>query len=129
MDNNGGTVMIVEDNEKQLDIYQSMLPSMKKYEVLAATTLSEARRLLCNTQPDVILLDIDLPDGSGIDFCCEIRNETAAAIIFVTGKPEREYKQKGLDVGGDDYITKPFTMSDLFTRIESVRKRKRYQRR
>ena len=68
---------------------------------------------------DVYLLDVILPDGSGYDICENIRDKTEAPIIFITSSDDEESVVKGLDIGGDDYITKPFRMSELMSRISA----------
>lgn len=112
------TVLIIEDNENILEINSEAL-KMDGYEVLTAKTLELARAALASSLPDVIILDIMMPDGSGVDFCEEIRRKTAAPIIFLTCLSEKEDIIKGLAKGGDDYMTKPYHIEELIVRIES----------
>ena len=122
--NSRGLVLLVEDN-KILNISNSRALTLQGYEVLTALTLAEAKRRLSGAAPDIILLDVDLPDGNGIDFCEEIRKSTAAHILFLTAKTEHEDMMQGLQNGGDDYITKPFHPEELLARIDAVMRRRR----
>ena len=102
---NKGLVLLVEDNQA-LNSSNCRALTLRGYNVLTALTLAEARARLAGAEPDIILLDVALPDGDGISFCREIRGETAAHILFLTAKIEHEDMVLGLQYGGDDYITK-----------------------
>jgi len=91
-------------------------------DTISAGTLAEARRML--SEPfDLVLLDILLPDGSGLDFVPEIRAATAAPILMLTGERGDADIVKGLLVGGDDYMTKPFKNEELHARIIALLRR------
>jgi len=92
--------------------------------VATAVTLGQARMAINKSQPDIILLDVELPDGDGMDFCKEIRNETTAHILFLTAKTQHEHMTRGLNYGGDDYITKPFHPEELLVRVEAAMRRR-----
>ena len=119
---NKGLVLLVEDNDG-LNRSNSRALTMRGYEVAAALTLAEARLRMAEAQPDIILLDVELPDGNGIDFCEEIRGKTTAHILFLTAKLEHENMVRGLEGGGDDYITKPFHPGELLARIDAAMRR------
>jgi DNA-binding response OmpR family regulator len=72
----------------------------------------------------VILLDVLLPDGNGIDFCGDIQGKTSAHIIFLTSRLEHESKILGLDTGGDDYITKPYLLDEMLSRVRAALRRR-----
>jgi DNA-binding response OmpR family regulator len=91
--------------------------------VACALTLEEARRYLQECSPQVIVLDIELPDGNGVDFCREIRYITAAPLIFLTFSDGYETALAGLRAGGDDYLVKPFDLKMFVARIESFLRR------
>lgn len=97
---------------------------MLELDVHQALTLTGARTYLAHTEPDVILLDVMLPDGDGMDFCGEIRSQTTAHILFLTAKTELADIVRGLNLGGDDYITKPFHPKELLARVEAAVRRK-----
>lgn len=117
------TVLLVEDNERLNESNRRAL-KLKGYRVLTALTLREAREHLKNSDPDVILLDVMLPDGDGIDFCGEIYNSVTSHILFLTAKAEQENRIKGLEYGGDDYITKPFKLEEMLARVGAAMRRR-----
>ena len=116
-------VLLVEDNVRLNEINLRALV-LSGYEVLTALCLAEARELLLNNKPDVILLDVMLPDGDGIAFCEEIREKTDANILFLTSRTEYEDRLKGLEVGGDDYITKPYKLDEMLLRVKAAMRRR-----
>ena len=120
---NRGTILLVEDNKKLNDANARALKLMG-YDVHTALTLSEARDVFAQIIPDIILLDVMLPDGDGFSFCEEIRDKTQAHILFLTAKTEHEDMVKGLKTGGDDYITKPFHPEALMTKIDAAMRRR-----
>jgi DNA-binding response OmpR family regulator len=117
------TVLLVEDNEKLNAINRRALEGAG-HKVLTALTLAEARERLGANDPEVILLDVLLPDGSGIDFCGEIRGDTDAHILFLTSRTEHEDRIRGLDTGGDDYITKPYKLEEMLSRVRAAMRRR-----
>ncbi|MFT3982898.1 MAG: response regulator transcription factor [Lachnospiraceae bacterium] len=119
-----GNILLVEDNE-DLNSANSRALQLRGFAVWSALTLEQARLRLLGTEPDIILLDVMLPDGDGLAFCREIRECTAAHILFLTAKTEHEDMVQGLCGGGDDYITKPFHPEELLARIEAVMRRRR----
>ena len=118
-----GVILLVEDDEKLNNANRRAL-EMWGYAVRTALTLARARELLEGITPDVILLDVMLPDGSGFDFCAEIREKTHAHILFLTAQVEQENIFKGLTCGGDDYITKPFHVKELLLRVNAAMRRR-----
>lgn len=116
-----GIVLLVEDNQKILDINCRMLEK-EGIMVLTAKTLAEARQRIKLARPDVAVLDIMLPDGSGLDFLSELRQlcETPSkpvCAIFLTAKAEHSDLLEGLAAGGNDYITKPYDIDELRMRV------------
>jgi DNA-binding response OmpR family regulator len=120
---NDKIILLVEDNAKLNEINRRALEK-EGYNVLTALTLTAASEHLSRTCPDIILLDVALPDGNGIDFCDEIREKTNAHILFLTSRREHGEKLKGLAVGGDDYITKPFKLDELVQRVKVAMRRR-----
>ena len=118
-----GKVLLVEDNTELNDNNARAL-KMLGYEVYGTLTLAAAREYLAGNDPDIILLDVMLPDGDGMDFCGEIRSSTRAHILFLTAKTEQADILRGLALGGDDYITKPFHPKELHARAEAVMRRR-----
>lgn len=115
-------LLMIEDEVDVLEINQVFFEG-KGYEVVCATTLAKARFLLEEHSPDLILLDVMMPDGSGFDFCAELRQKTNAPIIFLTCRDENESVVKGLLQGGDDYVTKPYDLNILSARVAAQLRR------
>ena len=115
--NETGIVLLVEDDKAILRTNRRIL-EQEGFTVLCAETLAEARRHLETHKPDVYVLDIMLPDGSGLDFCAEIRDGTTAPMLFLTALDARHEVIQGLVAGGNDYITKPYDI-DVF--VEKVK--------
>lgn len=88
-----------------------------------AKTLREAEALWQDGKYDLLILDVSLPDGSGFDFCQKVRSVSKVPVIFLTASDEEVNIMMGLDMGGDDYITKPFKLAVLLSRINAVLRR------
>lgn len=88
-----------------------------------AFSLKEARRFLEREMPDMILLDINFPDGSGFDFLRELRKSSEIPVLMITANDMEVDEVKGLTLGADDYITKPFSLMALRARVERIRRR------
>ncbi|EEG74232.1 response regulator receiver domain protein [[Clostridium] hylemonae DSM 15053] len=112
-----GTVLLVEDDKAIMRTNRRIL-ERDGFRVLCAQTLAQARTQL-KSQPDVLVLDIMLPDGSGLDFCGEIRRHTAAPVLFLTALDEQHEVIKGLKSGGNDYITKPYSVDEFAARVSA----------
>jgi DNA-binding response OmpR family regulator len=93
------------------------------YETMTAMTLREARERVSATSPDAIVLDIMLPDGSGLAFMRELRKTSNIPILLLTGLTTPSDIVRGLDEGGDDYLTKPYDFSVLLAHIEALLRR------
>ena len=88
-----------------------------------AGTVREALDLFRENAYDLLLLDVTLPDGTGFDICREVRRGSTVPIIFLTASDQEISIVKGLDMGGDDYITKPFRLNELLSRIKALLRR------
>ncbi|HQC35548.1 MAG TPA: response regulator transcription factor [Bacillota bacterium] len=118
----GALLLLVEDNEQILRANERTL-SRKGYDIMAASSLAEARKLMAKRRPDAIVLDIMLPDGSGLDFIGEIGPDSKVPVLLLTGLATSEDVIRGLEAGGDDYLTKPYDFGVLTARIEALLRR------
>ena len=100
-------IMLVEDNEAIIMGLEYLLVQ-EGYEVLTARKAWEAEKIWSRESCDLILLDISLPDGNGFDFCQKVKQSSQIPIIFLTASEEESDVVKGLDMGADDYVIKPF---------------------
>lgn len=113
-------ILLVEDDE-------SLLIEIKRaiehagHQVVTAETIADARLMLDTKKFDLLVLDWGLPDGSGLDFCTELRQSGEdATILMLTGRSLSSEKVQGLDSGADDYLTKPFHLKELILRVRSL---------
>lgn len=111
-------ILLIEDN-KEISDYNKKCLEIAGYTVATAATLAEGRKKLASFRPELMVLDIMLPDGSGIDFCREIRAITTCPVLFLTNLTELSQIVKGLRAGGDDYMIKPYRIEELIARIEA----------
>ncbi len=116
-------ILLVEDDQSLHRGIQFTL-QQEGFEVRGAYRIDEARRLLSSETFELILLDVQLPDGSGFDFCAEIRKSSDTPLIFLTASDQEFDIVRGLDLGGDDYITKPFRLREFLSRVQAVLRRR-----
>lgn len=119
-------LLIADDDEELVKMLKSYL-EIKGFEIITAGDGLEVLEKL-SKNPDLILLDINMPRMDGIEVCRKIRNETACPILFLTARVEEQYRVNGLLSGGDDYITKPFSLKELEARITAHLKREERQK-
>ncbi len=109
-------VLVVEDDAGIRSLMQSSL-GVEGFEVQTAVSVSEARALLRHSRPDVLLLDLGLPDGEGVELVRELRQRDSLPILVVSARHQEAQKIELLDAGADDYLTKPFSVAELLARI------------
>ena len=111
--------------EDDLSLIGGLTFALKKqgYETEVARTSLEARRIWKDGRYDLVILDVSLPDGSGYDLCRFIRETSKVPIIFLTAADEETDIIMGLDIGGDDYITKPFKLAVFLSRVNALLRR------
>jgi two-component system, OmpR family, response regulator RegX3 len=116
------TILLVED-EESITAPLSEALSREGFEPVVAGTAAEALELAGARSPDLVLLDLGLPDGSGLDVCRELRSRSSVPIIMVTARGEETDRIVGLEVGADDYVVKPFSAREVVARIRAVLRR------
>ena len=116
------TILIVDDDADLSMLIQDMLED-NGYAFLYAASIDDAYEVLTDNKCDLILLDINLPDGTGFSFCKELRHTSQVPIIFASARTSEDDKVNGLDMGGDDYIAKPYSLKELMSRIRSILRR------
>jgi two-component system KDP operon response regulator KdpE len=109
-------VLVVEDDREIRAMMQASL-SVEGFEVQTAVSLSEARALLQHKPPDIIVLDLGLPDGDGVELVRELRKQHSTPVIVVSARHQEAQKIALLDAGADDYLTKPFSVGELLARM------------
>lgn len=115
-------ILVVDDEES----YQEALTvglAVEGYRVVGAGSLAEARAAIERSRPDLVLLDVMLPDGSGIDFCRELAQSGVTPVIMVSARDSEVDVVLGLEIGAADYVTKPYRLRELVARIRAVTRR------
>ena len=115
-------ILLLEDD---LSLIYGLEYSIQKngFSVDVARTVEEALQIYKEKNYDLLLLDVSLPDGDGFDICKRVREASNVPIIFLTASDEEVNVVMGLDMGGDDYITKPFKLNELISRIKALLRR------
>lgn len=116
------SILIIDDDQELSMIVRDML-SDYSYNVAMVSTSEEAYRLMENQVFHLILLDINLPGISGFEVCKELRRISSVPVIFASARTSESDKITGLDIGGDDYLPKPFSLKELMSRINSLIRR------
>jgi two-component system response regulator RegX3 len=116
------SILLVEDEES---ITAPLSEALRRegFEPRVAGTAAEALELAESTDPDLVLLDVMLPDGSGFDVCRELRARSRVPIIMLTARGDEADRVAGLEVGADDYVIKPFSAREVAARIRAVLRR------
>jgi DNA-binding response OmpR family regulator len=116
------TILVVDDEPTLRETVAEAL-ELDGYRVVTAATGSEALTRFRASRPDLVLLDLMLPEMSGIEVCRVIRGESAAPILMLTARDSEVDKVVGLEVGADDYVTKPFSLRELMARVHALLRR------
>jgi two-component system KDP operon response regulator KdpE len=115
-------VLVVDDEPQILRALRINLVA-RQYRVSTATTGAEALRAAANDRPDLVVLDLGLPDMDGVDVVRSLRSWTPVPIVVLSGRLASSAKVDALDAGADDYVTKPFSVEELLARIRAVTRR------
>lgn len=124
MTENKALILMVEDEEQVLNTNCRML-RRRGYDVRTAQTAAEAYHQIEEQLPDLLILDIMLPDGNGIDICRRFREKTMRPVLFLTGKSDIQDKVEGLQEGGDYYLTKPYNFDEFLAVIQMLLERQK----
>jgi len=116
------SVLVVEDEVKIRQLLRSLL-ERDGLEVVSTGSGAEAIELARTTHPDLVLLDLGLPDVPGEEVAREIRADSPVPIVMLTAKAAEEHRIRGLELGADDYVTKPFSPRELVLRVRAVLRR------
>lgn len=116
------SILIVDDDKELAFITGEMLTNYG-YQVDTVTTIDETYEILKDKQYQLILLDINLPDGNGFEVCEELRRISKVPVIFASARTSEDDKIKGLDLGGDDYLEKPYSLKELLARVNALIRR------
>jgi two-component system KDP operon response regulator KdpE len=115
-------VLVVEDEEPLRRFLRATLAS-RDHRVVEAGSLREAAQLLTSHNPDLVLLDLQLPDGDGVDFTRSVREWSRVPVVVLSARGREEDKVRALDAGADDYLTKPFGVNELLARMRAALRR------
>lgn len=115
-------ILLVEDDLALCQSLQKAL-EVERYEVVVAENYNQAKEEFCDGRFQLVILDIQLPDGNGISLCQEIRFISDVPILFLTANDNEDVLVEGLNNGGDDYMTKPFRIKELYARMTALMRR------
>jgi two-component system, OmpR family, response regulator RegX3 len=116
------TILLVEDEES---ITTPLVEALERegFDTAVSATAGESLEAAERVKPDLVLLDVMLPDGSGFDVCRELRSRSRVPIIMLTARGEEADRVAGLELGADDYVVKPFSARELVARVRAVLRR------
>ncbi len=115
-------ILIIDDDKKLTDIIEKYF-SQYEFQVFVANDGTDFESMIKDNKPDLILLDVMLPDKSGFDILRELQSDYDIPVIMLTAKGDEVDKVIGLEMGADDYVTKPFSVRELIARIRTVLRR------
>ena len=115
-------ILVADDEPRYVRLMEANLTS-ENYQVLNASNGQDAVDLVAQEHPDLVLLDVMMPLLNGFEACARIREFSNVPIIMVTAKGDEQDRVKGLDVGADDYIVKPYSATELLARVRAVLRR------
>src|SRR5437764_9754097 len=120
------TTILAADDEPQLLSLISRNLQLEGYDVLAASDGQQALELIENNTLDLVLLDVMMPKMDGFTVCYRVREFSSVPIIIITARGQDQDKVRGLDLGADDYLTKPFSVDELLARVRAVIRRSQF---
>ena len=115
-------ILIIDDDEALSGIMKDMIEDYD-YDVELSYSVDDAFTVLTDRKYDLILLDINLPDGDGFEICRELRKVSTVPIIFASAKTSEDDRIRGFEEGGDDFLPKPYSMKELLVRVNALIRR------
>ena len=119
------TILAADDDPQLLRLITRNL-QLEGYDVLAASDGQQALELIEDNDPDLVLLDVMMPKMDGFTVCYRVREFSAVPILIITARGQDQDKVRGLDLGADDYLTKPFNVDELLARVRAVLRRSQF---
>lgn len=119
MSNNKYKILVIEDESNIRSFVQTVLET-GGYHVLSAATCSQGEMMFSSHVPDMVILDLGLPDGDGLDFIRSVRMDSATPILVLSARTMESDKVEALDLGANDYMTKPFGTAELLARVRAA---------
>jgi DNA-binding response OmpR family regulator len=117
-----GTILVVDDEPNIADLVELYL-RREGFRVVKASTGGDGLRAVTNQHPRLVVLDVGLPDIDGLEVCRRLRQNSSLPVIFLTARDSEVDRVLGLELGGDDYVTKPFSPAELVARVKAVLRR------
>lgn len=117
-----GRILVVDDDIAMCDIIKDTLEEYG-YSVDGVYTIADAEDYLSSGKTELIILDINLPDGTGYDFCKDLRRFSDVPIIFASARTSVDDRITSLDIGGDDYLSKPYSLKELVSHVNALMRR------
>lgn len=127
MSNNRYKVLVVED-ESNIRSFMRTILEANEYQVLLAGTCLQGEMMFTSHQPDLIILDLGLPDRDGLEFISFVRQTSAVPVIVLSARANESDKVAALDLGANDYITKPFGTAELLARVRAALRNSRHSK-
>ena len=112
-------ILLIEDHESIISGLKYTF-NVNNYNLIAKTTIKESIEYLENNKPEIIILDVSLPDGNGFELYEKVIKEKNIPVIFLTARDDEEDVIKGLNLGAEDYMTKPFSTKELLVRVNKI---------
>lgn len=115
-------ILVVDDDIAMCDIIADTLEEYE-YQVTCVNSISDAQEYLSTNSTELIILDINLPDGTGYEFCKDLRRFSEVPIIFASARTSVDDRIVSLDIGGDDYLSKPYSLKELLSHVNALMRR------
>ena len=119
MHNNKYKILVIEDEDNINNLLKALLET-SGYQIICAKTCTEGQMLFSSHRPDLVILDLGLPDSDGLTFLKNVRKDSLTPVIVLSARTDEKDKVVALDMGANDYVTKPFGTAELVARVRSA---------